>query len=102
MSKAPLSEGGGPLWVLATILRVFPVVSRAGSDSLEDLPSPKLNKSEKSVAFSFPLLCEGPLFLKVVPADWERAIGSGRSIRPDFIPEVSLAGDEVFLTPFAI
>ena len=67
-------------------------------DGLEDLPSPKLNKSEKSGAFSFPLLCGGMLFLKVVPADWERAIGSGRSIRRDFRSEVSLAGEGIFLT----
>lgn len=67
-------------------------------DGLEDLPSPKLNKSEKSEAFSFPLLCGGLLFLKVVPADWERAIGSGRSIRRDFRSEVSLAGEGIFLT----
>ena len=99
MSKEPLpEEEEGPLCALASILRAIPVVFCMVLDALEDLSSPKPNKAEKSEAFSFPLLCGGLLFLKVVPADWERAIGSGRPIRREFTSEVSLAGDEVFLT----
>ena len=73
-----------------------------GSDVTEGPPSSKLNKLEKSTAFSFPLLFRGSLFLEVVPVDWERMIGSGRSIRRDFTSEVSLVGDEAFLTLLAI
>lgn len=102
MSKEPLPEEEGRLCVLASIRRAIPVVLGIGSDSLEKLPSPKLNKSEKSTAFSFPLLCGVLFFIKVVPVDWERVIGSGRSMRRDFTSEVSLAGDEIFLTLFTI
>lgn len=102
MSKEPPPEEEGRLCVLESIFRAIPVGLGAGSDSLKSLPSPKLNKSEKSTAFPFPLLCGALLFLKVVPVDWERVIGSGRSIRRDFTSEVSLAGDEIFLTSFPI
>ena len=95
----PLEEG--PLWALESILRVIPLGLRVCSDTLEDLPSPKPNKSEKSVALSLPLLCVG-VFLKALPADWERVIDSGRSIRRDFTSEVSLEGDEAFLFLFAV
>ena len=93
-SGEALPEEEGTVCALASILRAIPVVFGVGSG---DPPSPKLNKLEKSSAFPFPLLFEGLLFLKVVPADWERMIGSGCSIRRDLASEVSLAGDEVFL-----
>jgi hypothetical protein len=78
------------------------VVLGVGLDEMEDFPSPKLNKSEKSISFPFPLFFGGLLFLRVVPVDCERVIGSGRSIRRDFISEVSLAEEVVFFTLLAI
>jgi len=100
-SREPLLEEG-PLCVLASILLATPVVLSVGSDDLEDLPPPKPNKSEKSTAFSFPLFFGGLLFSRVVPADCERAIGSGGSIRRDFTSEVSIAGDEDLLSLLAV
>lgn len=68
-SKEPLLEDEGMVCVLASILRAIPVGLDLGSDGVGDLSSPKLNRSEKSTAFPFPLFSGGLLFLKVVPAD---------------------------------
>lgn len=100
-SGESLPEEEGTVCALASILRAIPVVLAVDPDIAGGLSSSKLNRLEKSVAFSFPLLFGG-LLLEAVPADWERMIGSGRSTRRDFTPEVSLVGNEVFLTSFAV
>ena len=98
-SGEALPEEEGTVCALPSILRAIPVVFGVGS---EDPPPPKLNKLEKSSSFSLPFPFGGLLFLKVVPADWERMIGSGRSTRRDLTSEDSLVGDEVLLTLFAV